>query len=170
MGGVCRVQAAGAGIGHVRGNLGELQTLHKGLGRRTTTGKAKAHNAAGTVGHVLLSHIVVLVALQARIAYKAHLGVTLQELGYRQAVLAVARHADMQALERAVQEECCLRVLHGAEVAHELCGGLGDKGALAAELLGIGHPVIALVRRSEARELVRMGHPVKLTVIDNYAA
>ena len=93
----------------------------------------------------------------------------LQELGNGQAVLAVTRHADMQALERAVQEERRLRVLHGAKIAHELRGSLGNKGALAAELLGIGHAVIALVGRGETRELVRMGHPVKLTVIDDDA-
>ena len=94
----------------------------------------------------------------------------LQELGDRQSVLAMTRHAHVQALERAVQEERRLRVLHGAKVAHELRGSLGNKGALTAELLGIGHAVIALVGRGETRELVRMGHPVKLTVIDNHAA
>ena len=78
-----------------------------------TTVKAKAHNAAGTVGHVFLSDVVVLIALQARIAHEAYLGMTLQELGNGQAVLAMTRHAHMQALERAVQEEGRLRVLHG---------------------------------------------------------
>ena len=153
------MQAASAGVGHVRGDLGELEALHKGLGRCATTVKAKAHNAARTVGHVLLSHVIVLIALQARIAHETHLGMALQELGNGQAVLAMTRHAHMQALERAVQEECRLRVLHGAEVAHKLRSGLGNKGALATELLGIGHAVVALVRRSETRELVRMGHP-----------
>ena len=163
------MQAASAGVGHVRGDLGELEALHKGLGRRATTVKAKAHNAAGTVGHVLLSQVIVLVALQARIAHEAHLGMTLQELGNGQAVLAMTRHAHMQALERAVQEERRLRVLHGAKIAHELRGGLGDEGALATELLGIRHAVVALVGRGETRELVRMGHPVKLAVVDNHA-
>ena len=164
------MQAAGAGICDMRGDLGELEALHKGLGRRATTVKAKAHDAARTVGHVLLSHVIVLVALQARIAHKAHLGMALQELGDRQAVLAMTRHAHMQALERAVQEKRRLRVLHGAKIAHELCGGLGNEGALAAKLLGIGHAVIALVGRGETRELVRMGHPVKLAVVDDHAA
>ena len=53
-------------------------------------------------------------------------------------------------------------ILHGAEVAHELRGRLGDEGALKAELLGIGHAVVALVGRSEARELIGMSHPVEL--------
>ena len=82
----------------------------------------------------------------------------------------MTRHAHMQALERAVQEKRRLRVLHGAKIAHELCGGLGNEGALAAKLLGIGHAVIALVGRGETRELVRMGHPVKLAVVDDHAA
>ena len=154
----------------MRGDLGELEALHKGLGRRATTVKAKAHNAAGTVGHVLLSDVIVLIALQARIAHEAHLGMALQELGNGQAVLAMTRHAHMQALERAVQEEGRLRVLHGAEVAHELSGCLGNEGALTTELLGIGHAVVALVGRGETRELVRMGHPVKLAVVDDHAA
>ena len=76
----------------------------------------------------------------------------------------------MQALERAVQEEGRLRVLHGAEVAHKLRGGLGNEGALATELLGIRHAVVALIGRGKTRELVRMGHPVKLAVVDDYAA
>ena len=76
----------------------------------------------------------------------------------------------MQALERAVQEKCRLRVLHGAEVAHKLRGSLGNKGALATELLGIGHAVIALIGRGETRELVRMSHPVKLAMVDDDAA
>ena len=163
------MQAAGARIGYMRGNLGELEALHKSLGRRATTVKAKAHNAAGTVGHVLLSQVIVLVALQARIAHEAHLGMALQELGNGQAVLAMTRHAHMQALARAVQEKRRLRVLHGAKVAHELRGGLGNEGTLATELLGIGHAMVALVGRGETRELVRMGHPIKLAVIDDHA-
>ena len=163
------MQAASAGVGHMRGDLGKLEALHKGLGRRATTVKAKAHNAAGTVRHVLLSQVIVLIALQARIAHEAHLGMALQELGNGKAVLAMTRHAHMQALERAVQEKRRLRVLHRAEVAHELRGGLGNEGALATELLGIGHAVVALVGRGETRELVRMGHPVKLAVVDNHA-
>ena len=94
----------------------------------------------------------------------------LQELGNGQAVLTMTRHAYMQALERAVQEEGRLRVLHGAEVAHELRGGLGNEGTLATELLGIRHAVVALVGRGETRELVCMGHPVKLAVVDDHAA
>ena len=138
---VSGMQAASAGVGHMRGDLGKLEALHKGLGRRATTVKAKAHNAAGTVRHVLLSQVIVLIALQARIAHEAYLGMALQELGNGQAVLAMTRHAHMQALERAVQEKRRLRVLHRAEVAHELRGGLGNEGALATELLGIGHAV-----------------------------
>ena len=164
------MQAASAGVGHMRGDLGELEALHKGLSCRATAVKAKAHDAAGTVGHVLLSQVIVLVALQARIAHKAYLGMALQELGNGQAVLAMTRHAHMQALERAVQEKRRLRVLHGAKIAHELSGGLGNEGALATELLGIGHAVVALVGRGEARELVRMSHPVKLAVVDDHAA
>ena len=94
----------------------------------------------------------------------------LQELGNGQTVLAVTRHAYMQALKRAVQEKRRLRVLHGAKVAHKLCGGLGNEGALAAELLGIGYAVVALVGRGETREFVGMGHPVKLAVVYDHAA
>ena len=94
----------------------------------------------------------------------------LQELGDCQAVLAMTRHTHMQALERAIQEKRRLRVLHGAKVAHELGGCFGNKGTLATELLGIGHAVVALVGRGETRELVRMGHPVKLAVVDDHAA
>ena len=48
MGGVGRVQHAGAGVGHMGGNLGQLQALHERLGRRAPAGHAEAHHAAGT--------------------------------------------------------------------------------------------------------------------------
>ena len=94
----------------------------------------------------------------------------LQELGNGQAVLAMTRHAHMQALERAVQEEGRLRILHRTKIAHELSGCLGNEGTLATKLLGIGHAVVALIGRGKTRELVRMGHPVKLAVVNDHAA
>ena len=94
----------------------------------------------------------------------------LQELGNGQAVLAMTRHAHMQALERAVQEEGRLRILHRTKIAHELSGCLGNEGTLATKLLGIGHAVVALIGRGKTRELVRMSHPVKLAVVDDHAA
>ena len=61
-------------------------------------------------------------------------------------------------------------ILHGAEVAHELRGRLGNEGTLKAELLGIGHAVVALVGRSEARELIGMSHPIELASIHDHTA
>ena len=169
MRGIGRVQAAGAGIGNMGCDLAELKVLHKRLGRGAPTVKTEAHHTARAVRHVLLSRLVVLVALEPRIAHKAHLGMALQKAGHGQAVLAMTRHAHVQALERAVEIERRLRVLHGAQIAHELGGRLGDEGTLKAEFLGVDHAVIALVGGGEAREPVGVRHPVELAGIHDSA-
>ena len=77
MRGVGRVQAAGAGIGNVRGDLGHMQVLHELLGRGAPPVKAKAHHAACAIGHVLLRALVIGVAGQARVAHEADGGMLL---------------------------------------------------------------------------------------------
>ena len=57
----------------------------------------------------------------------------------------------------------------GAEVAHELRGGLGDVCGLA-EFLRVGDAMVGVVRSGEAREFLRMGHPVEIAGIDDRAA
>lgn len=52
---------------------------------------------------------------------------------------------------------------------HELCGGFGDVSGLA-EVLGIGHAMVGIVRRSESGEFLRMGHPVEVAGIHDRAA
>ncbi len=53
----------------------------------------------------------------------------------------------------------------GAQVPHELDGGLGDVGPLQTEALGVGDSVIALVRGAQAGELVWIAGPVKVARI-----
>ena len=50
VGGAGGVQAAGAGIGHMGLNGGNLQVAHKGSGGFAPALYAKADNAAGTIG------------------------------------------------------------------------------------------------------------------------
>ena len=93
-----------------------------------------------------------------------------QELRHRLAVLTVAGHAHMEALQPQVQIKGVLGGLDGAEVPHQLGGALGDEGALPAELLRVGDAVVAVVRGAEAGELVRVGHPVELAGVHDGAA
>ena len=56
----------------------------------------------------------------------------------------------------------------GAEVAHELCGGLGNISAFA-KALRVGHAMIALIRRGEAGELIVL-RPVEIAAVNDRAA
>ena len=56
----------------------------------------------------------------------------------------------------------------GAEVAHELCGGLGNISAFA-KALRVGHAMIALIRRGEAGELIVL-RPVEIAAVHNRTA
>ena len=89
------------------------------------------------------------------------LGMVLQVGGHTQAVFAVPGHAQGQGLHPHAQQPGVHGGGGGAEVPHELGGGLGDVGPLQAELLGVDHPVVALVGGGEAGELVGVGVPVE---------
>ena len=170
MRGIGGMQAARAGVGHVGGDLRELQALHELFGRRASASEAEAYHATGAIRHVFLRQVVILVAFEARVAYEADLRMALQEFRHGQAVLAMLRHAYMQAFQRAVQEERRLRVLHGAQVAHQLSGGFRDECALEAELFRIRYAVIAFVGRGKAGEFIGMRHPVEFAGVNNCAA
>ena len=94
----------------------------------------------------------------------------MEKPGHRQAVLTVAGHADVEALQAHVQVEGVLGGLDGAQVPHQLGGALGDEGALLAELFGVGDAVIAVVGGGEAGELVSVGHPVEVAAVHDGAA
>ncbi|CAN4040231.1 HTH-type transcriptional regulator immR, partial [Dysosmobacter welbionis] len=149
---------------------GQLQMLHKGARCLPAALQLKGHHTAGAVGQVLLCQGMVLVPWQAAVADGGHLGMCRQELRHRLAVLTVAGHAHMEALQPQVQIEGVLGGLDGAEVPHQLGGALGDEGALPAELLRVGDAVVAVVRGAEAGELVRVGHPVELAGVHDGAA
>ncbi len=55
----------------------------------------------------------------------------------------------------------------GAQVPHELGGGLGDVGPLQAEALRIGDPVVALVGGTQTGEFVGIPGPVKPPAVHN---
>ncbi len=170
VGGAGGVEAAGPGVGHVGGDGPQAQVLHEGLRRRPAPLHGEAHHAAGAVGQVLLRQGVVGVTGQAAVADPGHLGVAGQELRHRLGVLAVAGHADVEALQPQIQQEGVLGGGHGPEVPHELGGGLVDEGPLLPELLGVDDAVVALVGGGEAGELVLVGHPVELAPVHDTPA
>ena len=55
--------------------------------------------------------------------------------------------------------------LHGAEIPHELRGGLSDESPLLAEALGVGDAVVAVIRGTQTRELLGVRHPVELAAV-----
>ena len=107
---------------------------------------------------------------QVAVVHISHLGVLLQELCHRQAVLTVALHPHMQALQAQIQQVSVGGRLHRAKVPHQLCGRLGDECALLAEPLGIGNAVVAVIRGAQTGELVCMGHPIKLAPVHDGTA
>ena len=82
----------------------------------------------------------------------------------------MALHTDVQALKPEPEQEAVHRCGRGAEVTHQLCGSLGDKGALKTELFSIHDAVIAVIRRGKTGEFICVGKPVKLTRIHDCTA
>ena len=164
------MQAAGAGVCHMGLDGTQLQVLHEHLGRLSSAVEAEGNDAAGAVGQVFLSDLVILVALQAAVLHPLDLLVVLQVSGDGVGVGAVLLHAEGQALQTQVQHECILGGLDAAEVTHQLGGTLGDESALQAETLGVGDAMVAVVGGGQAGELVGVGSPVELAGVDNDAA
>ena len=170
VGGGGGVEGAGAGVGHVGLDGGQLEVLHKGLSGGPTALEAKGHHAAGPVGHILLSQVVVLVPLQAGEGDKTDLWVGLQVAGHRQGVLTVAGHPHVETLQPQVQQKGVLGGLDRAEIPHELGGTFGDESPSQTEFLGVGDAVVAVVGGAQAGEFFLVGHPVKPATVHDTAA
>ena len=113
---------------------------------------------------------MVRAGLEATVVDIGHFRVSLKELCDGHAVGAVALHPDVEALKAEVQHIGVHGGLHRAEVAHELCGGLGDESTLFAEALRVGDAMIALIGSTQAGELLGMGHPVELAAVHDGTA
>ena len=161
---------AGMCIRHVGRDDSQLQILHELLRRGSSALYAEGNNAAGTVRHVLLCQVIVLVARKSRIIHPGYLFIRLQEFGRLHGVAAVHGHTAGQRLEAQIQKIGVHRRLDRAEIAHQLCCGLGDECAALSELLRVGDSVIGFIRSGETRELVRMGHPVEVSAVYDGAA
>ena len=68
------------------------------------------------------------------IVHPSHLVVLAQPLGNALRILAMTLYTEVQGLEAKVEQEGIHRSLYRAEVAHHLCGSLGDIGHLAETL------------------------------------
>ena len=79
-------------------------------------------------------------------------------------------HAAVQAFQADVQNIGVVGAWYGAEIPHQLCGCLGNKGTLFSKFFRIYNSMIAVVRRGQSWELFRMGHPVKVPGVYNGAA
>ena len=94
----------------------------------------------------------------------------LKELRHLLGVFTVALHADVETFQPQTQVIGVLGSLNRAEIPHQLGGGLGDVGPLQTEALRVGDAVVALIRRTQAGELVGVLCPVKPAGIHNAAA
>ena len=98
-----------------RGYLRQLEVRHERLGRGAPAGHAEvSHHTAGVVRQVLLRQLVLVVARQAGVAHPGDLRMRGQMLRQRQTVLAVLRHAQVQAFQPQVDEVGVLRRLDEA--------------------------------------------------------
>ena len=75
----------------------------------------------------------------------------------------------VERFQSVVEQECVLRTLAAAQIAHELCHGLHDV-ARRTESFGINQAVIAFVGRAKTGEFIGMRHPVELAAVDDTAA
>ena len=164
------MQAAGPRIGHMGFNRGESEVFHKGFSSPAASLDSKRHDAAGTVGQIFLGQLMIAVPRQAAVANPCNLRMALEKFGDRLSVFAVARHPDVETLQSKIQEKSVLRRLNGTEIAHQLCGGLGNESAAESKPLGISHAMVAVIRRGETGILIGIFGPVELSGIDDAAA
>ena len=127
------------------GYLGQLQLPHHGFSSCATLGHAEGYHATASLRQILLGELIGRVSRKRGVEHPAHLGVGSQGLGYAKAVLGMACHAQVEALQPQIDEEGILRGLDGAQVPHELGCGLGDEGSLQPEVLSVDDTVIALI-------------------------
>lgn len=122
------------------------------------------------VRHILMGKIVIFVALQSGELHPLDLLVTLQIFRHGLGVGAVLLHAEGQTFQPQIQQERALGGLDAAKVPHQLGGTLGDERAAETEALGVGDAVVAVVRGTQAGELVRVGRPVELAAVHDGTA
>ena len=147
-----------------------FRLFHKGAGGFAAPGQTKADHAAAALRQILFGQRMIGAGCKAAVVDVSHLGVSFEELGHCHAVLTVALHPDVEALQTEIQHIGVHGGLHGAEVPHELGGGLGDEGAFLAEALSVGDAVVAVVRGAQAGELLGVGHPVELAAVHDGTA
>ena len=164
-----RVQNAGVAVGDMGLDGDEPQGVHEADRGVAAALEAEGHHAAGAVRHVFLCEGVVGIGGEAGVLDPFHGRMSVQEFSNLLGALADVLHADGERLDAKVQIEGVLRALNGAEVAHQLAGGLGDVGELA-EFLRIGQAVVGLVRGRQAGEFLGVGFPVEVAAVNDGAA
>ena len=167
VGGGGGVEHTGLGVGHVGGDRAQLQPGHKPGGGLPASFHTEGDHTAGAAGHILGGQGMIGAALQTGIIDPGDLGMGLQMAGDLHGIGTVLGHPQGEGLQAHIEKVGVHGGRRGAEVPHELSGGLGDVGPGQTELLGVGDAMIALVGGGEAGELVGVGHPVKLAGVHN---
>ena len=83
------VQHAGAGIGHVGDDGGQLQVIHEADGHVASAFQTERDDAARTVGHIFLRQFIIFVVFQSAIIDPCYLLVVVQIFGHFLGVFAV---------------------------------------------------------------------------------
>ena len=99
------MKQTGSRVGNMGGDNHQLEAVHKGDRLISAALDRERHYAAGAVGKVLLSKLVVFVALKARIMDPRDLVLRFEELSDFKRVFAVAVHSYMQAFKAVVEIE-----------------------------------------------------------------
>ena len=90
------MQDAGVSVGNVCRDHCYLEILHKCLGGRSSALESEGDDTAGSVRHILLSSLIVLVTGKSGISHPCHLVMAAEIFGDLLGVLAVPGHADSQ--------------------------------------------------------------------------
>ena len=131
--------------------------------------EAEAQDARGPPAHLALRQGVVRVVGQPGIAHPLDLGMALQELRQRQAVLAGAVHAQRQGFDALQRQPGVERRNGRAHVAQRHNAGAANVGG-GAQGLGVDHAVVAHVGFVQALEACLVFGPGELAAVDDDAA
>lgn len=154
-------------IRYMGGDHGDFEVFHEFLSSSPAAFDAEGDDAAGPVGHILLSALVIFVSGKSRVSDPGDLFVVLEELRDLKSVLAVSGHTDSEGLEAEIEEERVHGSLDRAKVSHELGRAFSDECAAHSEFLGVGDPVVGVVGGGQPRELVSVRHPVEFAAVND---
>src|SRR3712207_2820415 len=99
MGVTCRVQYAGAGVGHMGNDRYEIEVIHELDGFLTAAFQSERNHTTRAVGQVFLTQSIVLVGGKTAVVDPCNMAVLLEPFGHFLRVRAMLLHAEVERLQ-----------------------------------------------------------------------